>query len=90
MAVLMVLEGWILRKEVSMETCKLSDFMQALTPWLNDEYIVKAYLDDKGHFVVLFTDGVKNVYSIEDCEIAQLKSILEDLKNKGVSVDLNQ
>ncbi len=71
-----------------METCNLSDFMKALTPWLDDEYIVKAYLDDNGHFVVLFTDGVKNVYSIEDCEVAQLKSILEDLKNKGVSVDL--
>jgi hypothetical protein len=62
--------------------------MRALTPWLDDEYIVKAYLDDRGHFVLLFTDGVKNVYSIEDCEVAQLKSILEDLKGKGVTVDL--
>jgi hypothetical protein len=63
--------------------------MKALTPWLDDKYIVKAYLDDNGHFVVLFTDGVRNVYNIEDCEAAQLKSVLEDLRDKGVSVDLD-
>ena len=29
---------------------------------------------------MFFTDSVKNVYNIEGCEIAQLKSILEELK----------
>jgi len=72
---------------VSMKTCNLSDFMKALTPWLDDAYIRKAYLDDNGHFVLLFTDGVKNVYQIEDCEKSQLKAILEDLKNKGVPIE---
>ena len=71
-----------------MKTCNLSDFMKALTPWLDDEYIVKVYLDDNGYCVVLFRDGIKNVYSIKDCEKAQLKSTLEALKKKGVSVDL--
>lgn len=70
-----------------METCNLSDFMKALTPWLDDDYIRKAYLDDNGHFVLLFTDGVKNVYHIEDCAKSKLKSILEDLKKKGVFVE---
>jgi len=74
---------------VSMKTCQLSDFMKALTPWLDDNYIRKAYLDDNGRFVLLFTDGVKNVYHIEDCEKSQLKAILEDLKKKGVPVDLS-
>jgi Zn-dependent M16 (insulinase) family peptidase len=74
---------------VPMKTCNLSDFMQALTPWLDDDYIRKAYLDDNGHFVLLFMDGVKNVYHIEDCEKSQLKEILEDLKNKGVPVELS-
>lgn len=70
-----------------MKTCNLSDFMSSLTPWLNDDYIRKAYLDDKGHFVLLFTDGIKNVYRIEDCSKSQLEAIIEDLKNKGVFVE---
>jgi hypothetical protein len=70
-----------------MKTCNLSDFMSSLTPWLNDDYIRKAYLDDKGHFVLVFTDGIKNVYRIEDCSKSQLEAIIEDLKNKGVFVE---
>jgi predicted glycosyltransferase len=72
-----------------MKTCNLSDFMKSLTPWLDDDYIRKACLDENGHFVLMFTDGVKNVYHIEDCEKAQLKAILEDLKKKGVPVELS-
>ena len=71
-----------------MKTCKLSDFMTSLSPWLDDNYIRKAYLDENGHFVLLFMDGVKNVYNIEDCEKSQLIKVLEDLQKKGVSVDL--
>ena len=69
-----------------MKTCNLSDFMTSLTPWLDDDYIRKAYLDDDGRFVLLFSDGVKNVYRIEDCSTEQLKAIIEDLKKKGVPV----
>lgn len=72
-----------------MKTCKLSDFMNALTPWLDDDYIRKAYLDDNGYFVLLFTDGVKNVYHITDCEKFQLNDVLEDLKKKGIPVELS-
>ena len=70
-----------------MKTCKLSDFMNALTPWLDDDYIRKAYLDDNGYFVLLFTDSVKNVYHITDCEKFQLNDVLEDLKKKGIPVE---
>jgi hypothetical protein len=31
-----------------MKTCNMSDFMKALNPWLNDDYIRNAYMDDKG------------------------------------------
>lgn len=55
-----------------MKTCSLSDFMKALTPWLDDDYIRKAYVDDNGHFVLLFTDGVKNVFHIENCDNSRL------------------
>ena len=70
-----------------MKTCHLSDFMKSLSPWLDDDYLHKAYLDENGHFVLLFKDGVKDVYHIEDCEKSQLNEILEDLKKKGVSIE---
>ena len=70
-----------------MKTCNLSDFIKSLTPWLDDDYIRKAYLDDNGHLVLLFTDNVKNVFRIEDCSTSQLEAILEDLKNRGIFVE---
>jgi hypothetical protein len=67
----------------------MSDFMKALDPWLDEDYIRNAYMDDNGHFILLFKDGVKNVYHIEDCSKSQLQEILEDLKKKGVPVELS-
>ena len=69
-----------------MKTCSLSAFMEVLKPWLDSDYIRNAHLDDKGRFVLQFLDGVKNVYQIDDCNKAQLKAILADLKKKGVPV----
>ena len=71
-----------------MKTCNLPEFIKAIDPWLHDDYIRRAYVDENDHFVLLFTDGVKNVYHIEDCERSRLNEILEDLKKKGVSVGL--
>ena len=70
-----------------METCNLSDFMKTLTPWLSKDYIRKVYLDDNGYVVLLFTDGVRNKYRIDDCNAAQIKTVLEDLKKQGVRVE---
>ena len=70
-----------------METCNLSDFMKALTPWLSSDYLRKVWLDDKGQVILLFTDGVKNVYRIDDCNEAQIQAVLKDLKKRGVSVE---
>ena len=69
-----------------MKTCVLSDFMKSLRPWLSSSYIRKAYLNENGHFVLIFTDGIRNVYRIDDCEEAQLKNILEDMKREGVQM----
>ena len=70
-----------------METCNLSDFMKSLTPWLSSDYLHKAYLDNKGQVILLFKDGVRNVYRIDDCTETQIKAVLEDLKKKGVTVE---
>jgi len=70
-----------------METCNLSNFMETLTPWVSTDYLRKVYLNDDGHVTVLFTDGVRNVYRIDDCNAAQIKAVLEDLKKQGVRVE---
>lgn len=69
-----------------MKTCSLNDFMAEIKPWLDKNHIREALLDDKGHFVLHFLDGMKNVYHIDDCNEAQIKNVLNDLKKKGIPV----
>ena len=69
-----------------MDTCTFVDFMQALKPWLNDDYIQQAQFDDHGNFRLLLVDGGQKVYRVDDCTAAQLKNALELLKENGVPV----
>lgn len=69
-----------------MGTCSLNDFLEELTPWLDKDYIKEAHVDDKGHFTLYFRDGMKNVYSIDDCNKSQVTKIITTLKNKGIPV----
>ena len=69
-----------------MKTCSLNDFMAEINPWLDKDHIKEAQLNDKGHFVLYFTDGMKNVYYIDDCNEAQIKKVISDLKSKGIPV----
>ena len=69
-----------------MKTCSLNDFMKEIGPWLDTDHIREAHLDDKGHFVLKFVDGMKNVYYIDDCNKAQIQQVLNDLKSKGIAV----
>lgn len=70
-----------------MKTCSLNDFMAELTPWLDKDYINRAYMDIERRFVLEFNDGTKNVYTIDDCNEEQIKKVLKDLKKKGVATD---
>ena len=69
-----------------MKTCTLNDFLAAVNPWIDNAYVRNAYLNSDGHFVLNFTDGVKNIYQINDCNIGQLESILSEFKQKGIQV----
>jgi len=69
-----------------MKKCSLNDFMAELKPWLDRDHIRKAEMDDKGHFVVHFVDGMKNVYHIDDCTAPQVEKVLQDLKARGIAV----
>ncbi|MBT3880750.1 MAG: hypothetical protein HON76_06165 [Candidatus Scalindua sp.] len=70
-----------------MKRCSLSDFMEIITPWLSSEYLRRVYKDDKGHILLEFRDGVKDVYQIEDCTEEQLTEVLEGFKEKGIRVE---
>ncbi|MHC4139293.1 MAG: hypothetical protein ACYSR1_05480 [Planctomycetota bacterium] len=70
-----------------MRTCSLADFMEVITPWLSNEFLKRVYKDEKGHLLLLFRDGVKDVYQIEDCTEEQLRDVLEDIKEKGIQVE---
>jgi len=70
-----------------MKTCSLNDFMAELTPWLDKNYIKRAFMDVERRFVLEFNDGMKNVYLIDDCNEEQIKKVLKDLKKRGVATD---
>ncbi len=69
-----------------MKSCSLNDFMQELKHWLDSDHIKEAFIDDKGHLALLFRDGMKNVYDIDDCNKTQIEAVLQDLKDKGITV----
>jgi hypothetical protein len=69
-----------------MKTCAFIDFMQALKPWLNDDYIQQARFDDTGKFTLTFVNGGQKVYHVDDCTAGQLKDAVELMKKNGVSV----
>ena len=69
-----------------MNTCTFIDFMQALKPWLNDDYIQHARFDDKGNFTLTLVNGGKKVYHVDDCTVAQINEAVELMKKNGVPV----
>lgn len=69
-----------------MKACSLNDFMAELAPWLDKEHIRSAALDEKGHLVIHFVDGMKNVYHLDDCSTEQVLHTLRKLKKRGVAV----
>ncbi|GAX62524.1 tRNA and rRNA cytosine-C5-methylase [Candidatus Scalindua japonica] len=70
-----------------MKTCSLTDFRVIISPWLSGEYLRRVYKDDNGHLLLLFRDGVEDVYQIENCTDEQLEMVLEDLRKQGIQVE---
>jgi hypothetical protein len=69
-----------------MKTCTLDEFVNELTPWLSRDYVREVYLDERGDVVVMFLDGIRNGYHIDDCTQAEVKAALSDLKDRGLAV----
>jgi len=69
-----------------MKSCSIKDFMKELAPWLDRDYIREARLNEDGHVVLRFQDGVSDVFRIDDCTKEQIEDILKDLKDRGIAV----
>ena len=69
-----------------MEKCTFINFMQVLKPWLNEDYIQHARLDEKGIFSLTFVNGGQKVYRIDDCTAGQLTDAVALLKQNNVRV----
>ena len=69
-----------------MSTCTFVDFMEALKPWLNDDFIRQAYFDNKGNFTLMFVDGGQKVYHVDDCTAEQLKDTVTLMEENGVRI----
>lgn len=70
-----------------MKTCNLQDFMEELKPWLDKDHIKNAVLGGDGRLTLHFLDGMKNVYSIDDCNATQVEDVLAKLKASGISIE---
>ena len=60
--------------------------MQALKPWLNEDYVQHARLDENGGFTLTFVNGGQKAYRIDNCTVAQLGDALELLRKNDVRV----
>ena len=69
-----------------METCNFLDFMQVLKPWLNEDYVQHARLNENGDFTLTFVNGGQKTFHIDNCTAAQLSEALELLKMNDVQV----
>jgi hypothetical protein len=72
--------------EDAMRTCSLNDFMTEIKPWLDSEHIRGAELDEHNHLILHFMDGMKNVYEISDCDMYEIKDVLDNLRHQGIPV----
>ncbi|MFO7606606.1 MAG: hypothetical protein R6W72_09940 [Desulfurivibrionaceae bacterium] len=69
-----------------MKNCTLNDFMEELKPWLDNDHIKEVFIDRNGRLALMFRDGMKNVYAIDDCNKEQIEAVLLDLKERGIPV----
>lgn len=64
--------------------------MKVLEPWLDSDYIRKIFVAKQDHLVLFFSDGGQRDYVLDDCSKAQLKEILNDMIERGITVERAQ
>ena len=69
-----------------MKTCSISDFMRTIEPWLSEKYIRKVLISEKDRVELIFLDGVRQVYLIDDCSAGQMKKMVDLMKQEGIPV----
>ena len=70
-----------------MEACTFIDFINVLKPWISDDYIRKAGMDEKGNFRLQFIDGGVKNYRVDECTADQIKDVIGMLEKSGIAVE---
>lgn len=70
-----------------MESCTFIDFISVLKPWLNDDYVRKAGLDEKGNFRLQLTDGGVKNFKVSECNENRIKEVIAMLQGNGIPVE---
>ena len=73
-----------------MKRCNISDFMGTIEPWLSEKYIRKVLMSEKGRVELIFLDGVRQVYLIDDCSAGQMKEMVDLMKQKEIPVVIDK
>jgi ADP-ribosylglycohydrolase len=60
--------------------------MGTIEPWLSEKYIRKVLLSEKDRVELIFLDGVRQVYLIDDCSKGEKKKMVDVMKRKGIPV----
>lgn len=70
-----------------MAACTFIDFISVLKPWLSDDYIRKAGLDENGNFKLQLIDGGVKRYQVNDCTEDQINDVIAMLQDNGIAVE---
>lgn len=69
-----------------MKQCSLDHFTEALTLWIDHDYIRSVTIDAKGRITFTFMDGVKDTFEIAGCDKFQVKRACKCLSERGIPV----
>jgi hypothetical protein len=57
-----------------------------MEPWLSDNYVRKVLLKANDLVELIFLDGIRQVYRIDDCSEGQKKKMVDVIKRSGIPV----
>jgi hypothetical protein len=73
----------------AMSTCTFFNFLEVLRPWIDRDYIRKAFLGGDGTFRIYFTDGGEKRYHINDCSRERIQEAAALMAAAGIPVEEN-
>jgi hypothetical protein len=64
--------------------------MRTIEPWLSEKYIRKVLVTERDRVELIFLDGVRQVYLIDNCSTGQMKKMVDLMKHEGIPVVIDK